>query len=107
MGDHGSSYTSCALCGDVSRGFGPGNAALQSIGQRDRRVEVRSGDGAESENERYECGSGGDCVGEQGDGGIAAGQALTHDAGADDGADEEGCAEKLGCDSGAQGKFHR
>ena len=68
---------------------------MRSVGQRDGRVEVRSRNRPEGENQRDQHGAGGERIGQQRDGDVAAGQPLAHDAGADHSRQQEGRPERL------------
>ena len=74
----------------------PRQAALRRVGERHRRVEVRAGDRPERQDQGDEHGPGGERVGEERDGDVAAGEPLGHDARADDGGEEQRGADGLG-----------
>lgn len=73
--------------------------------EADDGIEVRAGDGPQRRKDDVERGPGREAVPQQGDGGVAGGERLAHDARAGDGEQQQGGAEELGAD-GASG-VHR
>jgi hypothetical protein len=58
---------------------------------------VRARYRAERQNQRNQHGSSSKRIGEERNRNIPAGQVIGHDAGANDGRQEEGCSERLSC----------
>jgi hypothetical protein len=65
---------------NIGGGFTPCDAALPGVGQCHSGIEMRSRDRAECEDDRHQCGTGGDGVGQQSDGDVAACEPLSHDS---------------------------
>ena len=80
---------------DISRNVAPAHPALARVRERDGRVEMRTGNRAESKNEGYQRGARRQRVCKQRDCDVAAAQALTHDAGADDRGQQQRGSEQL------------
>jgi hypothetical protein len=81
---------------DVDRDVAPPDAPLPGVGERHRGVEVRAGHRPEGQDQGHQPGAGRDGVRQERDRHVAAGEALSHDAGSDDGGEEEGRPERLG-----------
>jgi hypothetical protein len=84
------------LRADINRHFRPTDSALRRIRYRDSRVEMRSGDRSEREDERDEGGTGRDGVREQCHRYVSRCQSVAHDPGPDDGSQQHRCADCLG-----------
>ena len=78
---------------DVERDVLPADTASQRVGQRDGRVEVRSGDRPKGEEERDERCTSRDRVREQSERDVSSGEVLSHDPGANDGSYQQRRAE--------------
>src|SRR6202043_4015788 len=94
--DDGAGDAAGALRRDIWQRFAPRPLARGGKGERHRRIEMRAGnrrkDGDENDQDR----AGRYGVAQQRDGFVAAGKPLRHDAGADDGGDENCGAQPLG-----------
>lgn len=71
------------------RCFAPSDSSLQGISKCDSRIEVCAGNRTEGEDQSDERSSGGDGIGQKSECGIASGEILGHDAGADDCGEEK------------------
>src|ERR1051326_5001267 len=80
----------------VGRDLAPWQFAARGEHQRDRRVEMRPGNRPQDRDDHDEDGARRDGVAEQRDRQIPAGEALGHDAGADDGRDQNRGTQALG-----------
>jgi hypothetical protein len=83
------------LRGDVGWHLAPCQAALRCIRQRDGWIEVRSRNRSERKDQRNERGAGRDGVCEERDRGVSAGEPIAHDAGSDNGGEQQGRPERL------------
>jgi hypothetical protein len=106
VGGGDSGERACDLSGHVGGGLAPGEAAEGGVGESYGGVEVGSGDGAEGEDQGDQGGSGCEGVAEQREGDVPGGEALGHDARADDGAEQEGGADELGGEAAREGGGH-
>ena len=96
VGRHCAGDAAGELGGDVGERVAPGESAEVRVDQRDDRVEVPAGDGAEHEDDREQAGSGGRGVLEQREPGVVGRELARGDAGADHDGREERGAEVLG-----------
>jgi hypothetical protein len=69
--------------------------AVQGEYERYGGVEMSAGNGPQRGDEHHQDGAGGDCVGEQGEGGVVC-ESLRHDAGADNRCGEQTSSERFG-----------
>ena len=84
------------------RHVAPGQPALRRVGERDGRIEVRARDRAERQDQRDERRAGREGVREQRHRDVAAGEALAHDAGADDGRQQQRRTDGFGDEAPAE-----
>src|SRR5438552_10875920 len=99
MGGDSSNDSSCDLRKDVGRRLAPGDSAFDCVRESDGGIKVRARDGAKGKNQGNKCSASCQRVREQGDGGVAAGELLRHDARADYRSEEKGSANSLRCQS--------
>jgi hypothetical protein len=83
MCDDRPSYAAKYLRSDVMRRFSPRQPALQGIHDRNHGIEMRSGNSAKCENERYKSRARGHGVCEQRQGRVAVCETLGHHTGTD------------------------
>ena len=81
---------------DVDRHLAPGCSPVARIGHRDDRVHVRAGYRSEGQDERHQRRARRERIREQGYRHVPASERLAHDAGPDDGRDQERGADELG-----------
>jgi hypothetical protein len=81
---------------DVERGVAPANLAAKREDQGHRRIEMRARNRPEDIDQDDEAGPGRKRVAEQGDGDVAAREALAHDARADHDGEQEGGSQRFG-----------
>ena len=80
---------------DVRGSLAPGDSSFDCIRQRDRRIKVGAGDGAEAKNQGDKGRACRQRIGEQRDSSVAARELLRHDAGADHRGKEKGSSDSF------------
>ena len=81
------------LYGDIGCNLARLHAAIDQRGEGDKRIEMGAGYGAQCGDQYHQYRPRRDGVAEQGNGGISAGKLGCHDAGADNGCEQEGGAQ--------------
>ena len=84
------------LCEEIADETTRRQRAVVCRHEADDGIEVRAGDGPQRRKNDVKRGAGGEAVPQQGDGRVAGGERLGHDARAGDGEQQQGGAEELG-----------
>ena len=98
MRRHDAAGSAGYLCDDVAGNSSPREAPFERDRERDGWIEVSARDRSEGEDQCEQHRAGRDAVSQEGDRHVPAGELHTHDAGADDGRQEEGRSDSFGHD---------
>ena len=106
MGDGNAREGTSELRGDVGKGVAPEDFTGPRANESDSRIEMRTGDRSESEDDGNECSAGGECVGEESDGDVARAEPLTHNSGTNHGGEEKQRSDKFCGDAPREAGCH-
>ena len=106
MGEPDSEHRAGELRRDVRRRVARPHLAGDGGRHRHRWIEVRARDRRQGKDERQQRAAGRQRVGEERQGQISAGEALRHDAGADDGGEQQGAADAFRNGAAADAGVH-